>query len=152
MDITLAGAFFSIVAITIAAFIWFSPSFRLARWAKQAQHLDYATANARFLEAKRTVVSQLRHPEGHTGQALSDAAFEVAIACTDRINELNGREHGPSQRDSIRRSLLRTFQREADYWVSGDIGIESLGRDQEPALYANPRHVPGARLRPTSRT
>ncbi len=143
MNITLAGAFFSIAALTIAAFIWFSPSFRLARWARKAQHLDYATANARFLDAKRTVVSQLRHPEGHIGQALSDAAFEVAVACTDRINELNGKEHGPAQHDRIRRGLLRTFQREADYWVSGEFGIESLGRDQEPALYANQR-APGA--------
>lgn len=119
------------------AFFWFSPGFRLARWEKQAQRWDYATANARFLEARRTVVSQLRHPEGHTGQALADAAFDVAVACTDRINELNAKEHGPGQHERIRRSLLRTFQREADYWVSGEFGIEALGRDQEPALYAS---------------
>jgi hypothetical protein len=137
MNISLAGAFFVVLSLAIVAFIWFSPGFRLARWARHAHQWDYATANERFLEARRTVVSQLRHPEGHTGQALADAAFDVAVACTDRINELGGKEHGKAHHDRIRRQLLRTFQREADYWVSGDFGIEALGRDQEPALYAS---------------
>lgn len=143
MSISLAGAFFAIFGISLVAFIWFSPGFRLARWSKQAHDWDYATANVRFLEAKRTVVSQLRHPEGHTGQALSDAAFDVAVACTDRINQLNGKDHGTAQHERIRRGLLRMFQREADYWVSGDFGIEALGRDQEPALYAKQPSAPG---------
>lgn len=143
MNITLAGALLAFVGIVIVAFIWFSPGFRLARWAKQAHRWDYATANARFLEARRTVVSQLRHPQGHTGQMLSDAAFDVAVACTNRINQLNGKDHGPAHQDSIRRTLLRTFQREADYWVAGEYGIEALGRDQEPALFAGKRSSMG---------
>jgi hypothetical protein len=144
MNISLVGAFFAILGIAIVAFIWFSPAFRLARWAKQAARWDYATANAHFLEARRTVVSQLRHPQGHTGQALADAAFEVAVACTDRINELNGKEHGAAHHAKLHRTLLRVFQREADYWVSNDYGIESLGRDQEPALYAGQHKMSSA--------
>jgi hypothetical protein len=144
MNISLVGAFFATLGIAIVAFIWFSPTFRLTRWTKQAPRWDYATANAHFLEARRTVVSQLRHPQGHTGQVLADAAFEVAVACTDRINELNGKEHGAAHHERLRRTLLRVFQREADYWVSTDYGIESLGRDQEPALYAGQQKIPGA--------
>lgn len=144
MNISLVGAFFAIFGIAIVTFIWFSPGFRLARWAKQAPRWDYATANAHFLEARRTIVAQLRHPEGHTGQALADAAFEVAVVCTDRINELNGKEHGTAHHERLRRTLLRVFQREADYWVSADYGIESLGRDQEPALFASTQKTLGS--------
>ena len=143
MNISIVGAAVAVAGIIIVAFIWFSPSYRLARWAKQAQGWDYATANARFIEARKIIVSQLRHPEGHTGQALSDAAFEVVVACADRINQLNGKEHGTAHHERLRKNLLRTFQREADYWVSGEGGIESLGRDQEPALFAAKRNDPG---------
>lgn len=126
------------------AFIWFSPSHRLARWANHAHRWDYATANAHFQEARRTVVAQIRHPLGQTGKELSDAAFVLAVACTDRINELNGKEHGAAHQDRLRRTLMRMFQRDADYWVAGEFGIEALGSDQEPALFAGQRNRAGA--------
>ena len=140
MNISIISAIVALAGGILVAFIWFSPGNRLARWAKQAHRWDYATANARFQEVRRTVVAQLRHPEGVTGQALSDAAFLVAIACTDRINQLNGKEHGARHHELIRRNLLRTFQCEAEYWVAGEYGIDALGSDQEPALFARQRN------------
>jgi hypothetical protein len=136
MDMSLLGALVAFVGVILVAFIWFSPSHRLARWSNQAHRWDYATANARFHEARRTIVAQLRHPQGQTGKDLADAAFVLAIACTDRINQLNGKEHGPEQHEKIRRTLMRMFQRDAEYWGVGEYGIEALGRDQEPALFA----------------
>ena len=136
MNISLLLGLIASVGIIFVAFIWFSPIHRLARWTKQAQGWDYATANARFQEARRTVIAQLRHPAGQTGKDLSDAAFNLVVACTDRMNELNGKEHGPAQHERIRRTLTQTLKREADYWVAGEYGIEALGRDQEPALFA----------------
>ncbi len=145
MGMSFLGALIALAGIIFVAFIWFSPSHRLARWANQAHRWDYATANARFQEARRTVVAQLRHPQGATGQDLSDAAFVLAVACTDRINELNGKAHGPVHHDKLRRTLMRTFQRDAAYWVAGEYGIEALGGDQEPALFAGQRNRAGAR-------
>jgi hypothetical protein len=140
MNISIVIAIVGVAGVALMAFVWFSPGNRLSRWAKQAHRWDYATANARFQEARRTVVAQLRHPEGVTGQALSDAAFLVAVACTDRINQLNGKEHGVRHHERIRGNLMRTFQREAEYWVAGEYGIDALGSDQEPALFARQRN------------
>ena len=120
MGMSFLGALIALVGIIFVAFIWFSPSNRLARWANQAHRWDYATANAHFQEARRTVVAQLRRPQGQTGKDLSDASFVLAVACTDRINELNGKEHGPAHLDRLRRTLMRMFQRDADYWVAGE--------------------------------
>ena len=136
MGMILIGVSIAILGSIFVAILWFSPESRLIRWAKQAAHWDYATANARMQEARRVVVSQLRHPNGEVSQSLADAAFELAVACTDRINELNGMPHGAKNNERLRRALLRTFQKETDYWVIGGYGIETLGRDQEPALYA----------------
>jgi hypothetical protein len=136
MNTILVGTSITILGLIFAAIMWFSPESRLLRWAKQASHWDYATANSRLQEARRVVVSQFRHPNGEVSQSLADAAFDLAVACTDRINELNGKPHGPEHQDRLRRALFKTLQKEADYWVVGGYGIESLGRDQEPALYA----------------
>jgi hypothetical protein len=140
MGTILIGVSAVILGSIFVAIVWFSPESRLLRWAGQAARWDYATANARMQEARRVVVSQLRHPNGEVSQSLADAAFELAVACTDRINELNGMPHGAENHERLRRALLRTFQKEADYWVVGGYGIESLGRDQEPALYATQRN------------
>jgi hypothetical protein len=149
MGMSLLGALIAFVGIILVAFIWFSPSHRLARWAQQTHRWDYAMANARFQDARRTVVAQLRHPQGSTGKDIADAAFELAVMCTDRINQLNGKEHGPEQHERIRRVLRRMFQRDADYWGAGEYGIESLGLDQEPALFAVQRGR--ASITPTTR-
>lgn len=135
----MVGASVAVLGLIFVAIVWFSPESRLLRWASQAPRWDYATANSRLQEARRVVVSQLRHPNGEISQTLADAAFELAVACTDRVNELNGKSHGPTHQDRLRRTLLKTFQKEADYWVVGGYGIDSLGRDQEPALYASQR-------------
>lgn len=137
MGTTLLGVSVAILGSIFVAIVWFSPESRLIRWAKQASEWDYATANSRFQEARRAVVAQFRHPNGEISQSLANAAFELAVACTDRINELNGKPYGPTQQNHLRHSLLKTFQQEAEYWVVGGEGIDALGRDQEPALYAS---------------
>lgn len=141
MNMILVGASVAILGLIFVAIVWFSPESRLIRWARQAPHWDYATANSRLQEARRVVVAQLRHPNGEISQTLADAAFELAVACTDRLNELNGKSYGLAHQDRLRRVLLKTFQKEADYWVVGGYGIDSLGRDQEPALYASQRNA-----------
>ena len=125
-----------LAGMVVAILTWLKPESRFQRWTKQARRWDYATANSRFQEARRVVVSQLRHPSGETTQDVADAAFDLTVACTDRINELNGKPHGLEEQGRLRRNLLRTFQRDADYWVAGEYGLENLGRDQEPALFA----------------
>ncbi len=141
MNMILVGASVALLGLIFVAIVWFSPESRLLRWAKQASRWDYATANSRLQEARRVVVAQFRHPNGEISQSLADAAFDLAVACTDRINQLNGKPHGPTHQDRLRRALLKTFQKEADYWVVGGYGIDSLGRDQEPALYASQRNA-----------
>ena len=139
MGMVLVGASVAILGLIFVAIVWFSPESRLVRWAKQAPRWDYATANSRFQEARRVVVSQHRHPNGEISKSLADAAFDLAVACTDRLNELNGKPHGPTHQERLRRALFKMLQKDADYWVVGDYGIDSLGRDQEPSLYASQR-------------
>lgn len=139
MRVAVMSFLFVLVGMGLVAFTWFRPESRFQRWAKRARGWDYTTAKTRFQEARRVVVSQLRHPDGETTQGMADAAFDLAVACTDRMNELNGKHHGTTVQEKLRRSLLRTFQREADYWVAGEYGLDNLGRDQEPALFAAQR-------------
>ncbi len=139
MSIMLVVTTFVVLGSFFVSIVWFSPESRLLRWAKQASRWDYATANARFHEARQVVVGQLRHPNSEISKSLADAAFDLAVACSDRLNELNRKPHGPTQQEPLRRALLRTFQKEADYWGVGDYGIDTLGRDQEPSLYASQR-------------
>ncbi|MEO6023945.1 MAG: hypothetical protein ABIP64_12665 [Burkholderiales bacterium] len=139
MRIILMSFFGVLMGMAVVVFMWFRPESRFQRWAKQARGWDYMTANTRFQEARRVVVSQLRHPGGETSQSVADAAFDLTVACTDRMNELNGKLHGTDEQGRLRRNLLRTFQREADYWVAGEYGLENLGRDQEPTLFAAQR-------------
>ncbi|MDQ3259198.1 MAG: hypothetical protein ABIW48_06135 [Burkholderiales bacterium] len=130
---------FTVLILFFLSIVWFSPESRLLRWAKQASRWDYATANARFQEARQVVVGQLRHPNSEISKSLAEAAFDVALACSDRLNELNGKPHGPAQKEPLRRALLKSFRKEAEYWGVGDYGIDSLGCDQEPSLYASQR-------------
>jgi len=139
MGMILVGASVGVLGLIFVSIVWFSPQSRLVRWAKQASRWDYATANSRLQEARRVVVAQLRHPNSEISKSLADAAFDLALACTDRLNELNGKPHGPTQQERLRRALLKTFQKEADYWGVGGYGIDSLGRDQEPSLFASQR-------------
>ncbi len=141
MSMMLVGISVAVLGLIFISIVWFSPESRLIRWAKQASRWDYATANCRFQEARQVVVAQIRHPNGEISKSLADAAFDLAVASTDRLNELNGKPHGATQQERLRRSLLKTFQKEAEYWGVGNYGIDSLGRDQEPSLYASQRSL-----------
>ena len=134
--LTLCGVFLGLAVAVYGVFLWSNPEIRLAQRALKAKQWDYAKANAEFQSARRIILARLRHPEGAITKGTSQAALDLAVACADRLNQLGGKAFGGEYRTRLRSQLQKQFQREADYWVSADYGLDTLGRDQEPALFA----------------
>lgn len=110
---------------------------RFERLARKIPKMDRAAVLSAFEAARRCVISQLRNPYGkQVSQAEANAALEIAVACLDRLDQLESKQHGPANRAKIRRVLETRFRREADYWVQNESGIEMLGREQEPSVFA----------------
>ena len=74
-------------------------------------------ARVAFEEARKIVIAQMRNAPGKISRIEEGAALELAIACLDRLDELDGKEHGPGNRLKIRRFLEQKLKREAEKWL-----------------------------------
>jgi hypothetical protein len=93
--------------------------------------MDRAEVVAAFDEARKVVISRMRHPLGSVTQAGSEAALERAVACADRLDELNGKQHGQANRFKIRRELIRRFKEDADNWLGAEAASYPIFAEQE---------------------
>ncbi len=137
-------AAYALVGILLCLLIYrFIPlANRFDKLTRKAPRMDRRTALATFETARRTVISQLRNPYGkQISQAEADAALDAAVACLDRIDELEQKECGPANRAKIRRVLEARFRKEVDYWLQNDTAIDALGREQEPSVFAARQRV-----------
>jgi len=114
---------------------------RVDRRARRLARMQRHEVTETFEAARRTVISQLRSPRGRAGQAEADAALEFAVACLDRLDELDGKDCGTANKAKIRRLLEVRLRKEADYWLQDESGIDFLGREQEPSVFAAQREL-----------
>jgi hypothetical protein len=89
-----------------------------------------------YEDTRLTVVSHMRHPRSDTSKLDTERAMQLAVACLDRLDQLDGRDHGSLNKAKLWRDLERRLRREAEYWTGGDSGFETLGREQEPSIFA----------------
>jgi hypothetical protein len=109
---------------------------RTDRLMSRVATMDRRHALQAFELSRRAILFHLRNPYGKTTKAQAKAELELAVACLDRIDELEGKASGTTNRAQIRRVLETRFRREADYWLQNDSALEMLGREQEPSVFA----------------
>lgn len=73
-----------------------------------------------FEESRKLFITRLRNPLGKVTQSEAEIALERAVACADRLDELDGRVHGTANRFKIRRELMLKFRNEADHWLGAE--------------------------------
>jgi hypothetical protein len=93
--------------------------------------MDRSDVLRTFDEARKIVISRMRNPLGSVTQAESEAALERAVACADRLDELDGKAHGQANRFKIRRELMRRFKEDADNWLGAEAASYPIFAEQE---------------------
>ena len=94
---------------------------RVRQCAAIAAELDAEGAEAMAQECFGTVVRHLADPLGSgVSNVEVDCAVEMAVACTNRINQLSGGPSGPAFRNAMRTRLVAAAKDRADKIQAGE--------------------------------
>ncbi len=83
---------------------------RTSRFEAILSHADYHQANALFMEHYEILLTHFRNVKASPfKQAYIDELTESCVAARNRMNELQGYDHGPTARLKIRNEMMSIF-------------------------------------------
>jgi hypothetical protein len=121
---------FALVVFLLGLFFAFKVSAgnkRSKRAGEAASSLDLQATQQRLERAILYIVDHMTDPGSPVSGAVADTELEMALACVDRINELQGQEHGPAFRLKVRPQILFKCKSAANAFAN-EIGLASYRR------------------------